>query len=418
MFKRNELNNIISEWSGWLSKSQKSSLPREYNLKIPKKNALALIGVRRCGKSFSAANLLTDNLQKNLCVNFEDPFFINNSENHILDDLVSVFTEYKQHIPQTILFDEIYHIKGWERWIRKNIDLDNYQIILTGSSAQMLSSELASSLTGRCLTETIWPLSFKEYLTFSQNKYSTQNEFIAALRDYMLWGGFPDVVLCADTNQKQALLQQYLSDILYKDIVTRYEIRSPRYLEQIINFYLTNASNLHSYNSVRKAFGMNVDTVGDYTRYAQMCFLLFEVPRYHKNLKVQSRDQKKIYIVDTGLRNANVTTFTEDKGLLAENIVYIELRRRLQNVYYFKEHCEVDFVTVNKNAPNQAIQVCYDNLENEKTRNREIESLIECLQFTGLKQGLILTLNIEETEKVKNKTIKYIPLYKWLLQSS
>lgn len=406
----------MDTWADWFQKTAQDCKPREWNVAPPGKLALAVIGVRRSGKTYATASL-ANTLSKNACyMNFEDPLFSENVSVKILDELISVYTEFQKKSPELLFFDEIHNIAGWERWIRKMIDLQQYKIILTGSSAKMLSSELATSLTGRCLSQAIWPLSFREFLQFNNRNCRNADEFLGALRDYMQWGGFPEAVLCSDEDQKKKILQQYLTDILYRDIIHRNEIRNPRHLEQLVRFYLTNISSLHSYNSVKNAFGINVETVRDYTRFCEDAFLLFEVNRFHPNLKVQSRDAKKIYVVDTGLRNVNASSPETDSGKLVENIAYLELRRRGKEVTYFKEKGEVDFLITEFGKPVGAVQVCSDDLMNEKTWERETSSLLECLKHLKLKEGMILTLKREENLTLEGKKIALKPLYQWLLE--
>lgn len=415
MATRAEVKETIDSWSGWLAACHQESLRRDLSLNLPEKASLAVIGVRRSGKSYAAANLIKPHAQTTFCMNFEDPFFIQNHAVSILDDLISVYTEFSPSAPQVLLFDEIHNIDGWERWVRKTVDLKKFRVVLTGSSAKMLSSELATTLTGRCISQTVWPLSFKEYLSFQKKSCQGPDEYLGALRNYLHWGGFPEVTLLTEEGQRKERLRQYFTDILYKDILKRYEIRSPRSLELVARYYLTNLSSLHSYNSIRKAFGMNVETAADYTSFLQDAFLLFEVSRFHPNLKVQTRDPKKIYAVDTGLRNANASSPQEDLGKLAENAVYIHLRRMGREVTYYQGKGEVDFLLTEFGKPQEAIQVCYDDLKEGSTREREVGSLAECLNHLELKEGTILTLKAEENLKRENKMIHLIPLFKWLL---
>lgn len=418
MATRGEIKETIDTWAGWLAACHRESLQRDLSLNLPERASLAVIGVRRSGKSYAAAGLVKPHVETTFCMNFEDPFFIQNKMVSILDELLSVYTEFSPSAPKVLLFDEIQNIDGWERWVRKAVDLKKFRVVLTGSSAKMLSSELASTLTGRCISQTVWPLSFREYLSFQRKSCQSPDEYLGALRSYLHWGGFPEVTLFSHEDQKKERLRQYFTDILYKDILKRYEIRSPKSLELVARYYLTNLSSLHSYNSIRKAFGMNVETAADYTSFLQDAFLLFEVNRFHPNLKVQTRDLKKIYAVDTGLRNANAASPQEDIGKLAENAAYIHLRRLGRDVTYFQEEREVDFLVTEFGKPRQAIQVCYDDLKDDVTREREIGSLVECLRSVGLDEGSVLTLKREENLKQGNKWIRLVPLFKWLLDAA
>lgn len=414
MASRSDIKEVIDAWQEWLHQTRETLIPREQSIPIPEKLALAIIGARRSGKSFAAASNLLNRKEDAFYMNFEDPFFIGNNRVEILDQLISVFTEHTGKTPRLLLFDEIQNISGWERWVRKMVDLKKFRLVLTGSSALMLSSEIATSLTGRCLTSIVWPLSFREYRTFAKKTCRTTDEHLACLRSYMMEGGFPEVALTPSPEEKTRLLKQYLTDILYKDIIKRHEIRTPRYLEQLVSYYLTNISCSHSYNSVRKAFGLNVETAREYTHALQDAFLIFEVNRYHPNLKVQARDSKKIYAIDTGLRNSNVFSPSDDLGKLAENIVYLELRRRGEEIWYFNNRGEVDFFVTRSGKPKGALQVCYDDLEDKATWERETSSLVECLEETKLDQGTLTTLKREETIRIQKKEIHFVPLYKWL----
>ncbi len=421
IISRAMLKKSIDDWHHWYCRAREKLYPRYHGFEIPKKNALALIGVRRAGKTYTAISLsLKYPLERVLYFNFEDPSIHMNNSVLNLDEIISVYTEYNGREPLLILWDEIHNIDGWEKWVRKIVDTEKYRLILTGSSANFLSSELSSSITGRSIEKKIWPCSFLEFLNFKKKQTTntlSAHEYLAALREYLKWGGFPEVLLTTSQTQKKDLLKQYLQDAITKDVVTRHEVRIKRHLDQIVTYYLTNISSLHSYNSLKRAFGINVETVSEYTHYLNEAFLVFEVPRYHQNLKVQVRDPKKIYAIDTGLRNTNAVSIHEDSGKLAENIVFVELlRRNLHEVTYFKGKGEVDFVLTQNYIPRHAIQVCFSNLESPNLFKREVDSLVECLNELKLSAGAILTLNRQETIKVEKKKISLMPLYLWLLE--
>lgn len=408
----NKLRQLLAHWTDWVTSRHPQPRPL-YAHEIHPSFAQVYIGVRRCGKTTVACDNHFDTASTTLYINFEDPFFILNHEIDILDELIRVYVAEHHHEPTTIIFDEIHHIPNWERWIRKMVDLKRYQICLTGSSAKLLSSEIATSLTGRSLTTVVWPLSFSEFIAFSQQP-TTDNEYLARLDTYMQSGGFPDVVLTTNQHLKIEILRQYLQDILYRDIVTRHEIRHTLHLNQIVQYYLKNISYLHSASKIKKAFNINIQTVQHYTQFLEDAFLIFSMSRYHPNLKVQARDPKKIYCIDPGLRNANVILQTQNIGALAENIVYLELRRRTKQLYYFQGTQEVDFICVDGLTPTAAIQVSYCDFEDDLTLQRERGAMLECLDQLGLDDGLILTRDTLFSETHGTKTINFLPLFKWL----
>ena len=421
MPSNSEIKKLIDEWGKWASSLKEKRFKREaIDAKFIANNAIALIGVRRSGKTYYAIELAETILKKKekyLYINFEDPYFIDNNTTAELDRAIEVFTEYELDEPELLIFDEIQNIDSWERWIRKQIDLNKYQIIVTGSSAKLLSSDIASSLTGRSISYKVYPLSFSEFLKFKQNDHDlSENEYLAYLKKYITEGGFPEPTLTKGKQNKIRGLRSYFEDILHKDIVNRYSIRNSKNLYLIANYYLTNPSSLHSSHSVKKSLNINAETVADYSQYLKDAFLIFGIDRYHPNLKVQTRDAQKIYVIDTGLRHAIARSVSEDLGKLVENIVFIELLRRNKEIYYYKENQEVDFIITENFKAKQAIQVCFADMKNETTYQREIQALLECLDKLKLKEGLILTKNREEKLKIGSKKINMVPVYKWLLR--
>jgi len=414
MATRGELKKALQDWQQWLNKNSHLIVPRNSLLSQQKDLCLALTGVRRSGKSSMTVQLALGRLEETFFFNFEDPIFFPGASVEVLDQLLFLYEEETGKMPKLVILDEIQNVQGWERWVRKAIDLGHYQIVVTGSSSHLLSSEIATAISGRVIEQTIWPLSFSEYLTFLGKTPSTKGAWLRALENYLRWGGFPKVILTPDENDRIILLKQYLSDIVLRDVVARHSIKNQKALHQIVSFYLTGLSCLHSYNSLRKAFEISIELASTLTGYLTQAFLVFEMSRYHPNLKVQARDPKKIYVIDTGLRTVSLQSDREDWGRLAENAVYLELRRRGKQAFYYKQVQEVDFVITELGKPVDAIQVCYSDLEDQETRNREINAMLECLQALELPSGKILTLSLEDVLLKEGKAIHLIPLYQWL----
>ena len=414
MATRGELKKALQDWQQWLNKNSHLIVPRNSLLSQQKDLCLALTGVRRSGKSSMTVQLALGRLEETFFFNFEDPIFFPGASVEVLDQLLFLYEEETGKMPKLVILDEIQNVQGWERWVRKAIDLGHYQIVVTGSSSHLLSSEIATAISGRVIEQTIWPLSLSEYLIFLGNTPSSKGAWLRALENYLRWGGFPKIILTPDENDRIILLKQYLSDIVLRDVVARHSIKNQKALHQIVSFYLTGLSCLHSYNSLRKAFEISIELASTLTGYLTQAFLVFEMSRYHPNLKVQARDPKKIYVIDTGLRTVSLQSDREDWGRLAENAVYLELRRRGKQAFYYKQAQEVDFVITELGKPIDAIQVCYSDLEDQETRNREINALLECLQTLELPSGKILTLSLEDMFFKEGKAIHLIPLYQWL----
>jgi len=374
------LRQLIKYWQDYMSAGQFVTRELSDYSNTLDKFILAFIGVRRSGKS-TLAYLTAQRISKKkfLYINFEDVFFIENNRISIFDELIAAFTELNACEPELLIFDEIQNIPHWEKWARQTIDTRRYKLIITGSSAKMLSSEIATSLTGRCIEQKIYPLSFIEYLQFKELEPVSEIEAQAHFKQFLIEGGFPAAVLETSEITRKTILMNYLQDLLHKDVISRYEIRNVAILNALTQYYLTNISSTHSHHRIKNFLECNLDTVRDYSHYLQSAFLFFELPRYHHNLKTQIRDPRKIYCIDTGLRNANAFYHSEDLGKLAENAVFVELLRSLDpcnKLFYFKnEDCEVDFLVVEGFRIKQAIQVSWSDLSDKRIRDRELKAL-------------------------------------------
>jgi len=355
-----------------------------------------------------------------LLVNFEDEALAHLS----LDDIFNAFQTHFLPKGEVYLFlDEVQQNLGWERWIRKKYDLkQKINFFITGSSANLLNQEYATLLTGRNLTTTIYPLSFKEILLFDGIEINDinlipqeiRNRIDRLLLDYLKEGSFPELIL-HHPELKRRVLNQYFHDIIYKDIVSRHGCH-PAKIKDLAGYLLTNIASLASLRSLRGTFGYGLNIIGEYLNYLEDAFLLFQLYFYDHSMKKQMTNPRKIYAIDNGLRNAVAFKFSQDFGRLVENAVFLELKRRNCEVYYWKDRRgkEVDFIIRQNMKIEQVIQVCVDP-EDEKTRQREIIAIQSAMHEFSLKEGVILTLNKSETIWKQGETIIFIPLYEWLL---
>ncbi len=410
------LLDIVKFWNDWLRDENSIARDSYVPSKFDKSLAAAYIGVRRCGKT-SIAILNAKTKFKEICyINFEDPYFIENNNVMLLETLPQLYKKIYGKKPEILILDEVHNIPYWERYARKIIDTQSYFLIVTGSSAKMLSSEIATSLTGRCIETDIWPLSFKEFLFFTKKTCKKDDDYLKALDKYLQTGGFPKKVLQKGHDTQTLLAREYLNDIVYKDLVQRFQIRDVGSLIKMIQYLLSNISSKHSFTSIKKAFGLDVVTAQDYAYYCEMAFLLFFVKKYDRNLKVQARNPQKVYCIDTGLRQANAFYHSLDSGKLLENAIYIELRRRgYKNIYYHQNNFELDFVLVEGANPVTVINVTDSNLEDEELYDREVGGILEASQAYGLTGGVIITRSKFTEEIIDGKRIRFIPAYYFLL---
>lgn len=431
---KNELFKVLNDWNFW-NKELETGVNRPLYLDRLKRYSstnqiLVITGARRSGKSIIMRQLAKEFIsqgvdKKNiLMINFEDPRFTElNTE--ILQEIYETYLEFLKPEKPFIFLDEVQEVKGWEKWARTGHELDKAKLIVSGSNAKLLSKELATLLTGRHLDIVIFPLSFKEYLVFNRLSIKDKLDIIGKrieikglLREYLEFGSFPEVVL---SKQKKEILLSYFEDILDKDLIRRFKIRKPEKLKSLAKFYLSNISSLVTFNSIEKFLGASADTIEKFSDYLEIAYLLFFLKRFSFKVKEQEKSPRKVYTIDTGLANTIGFRFSENVGRLAENIVFLELKRRQAvnpelELYYWKDqhHREVDFVIKDGFKVTQLIQVCW-RLNRSQTKDREIRALFKALDEFKVKEALVITEDYEAEERIKDKEIKFLPLWKWLL---
>lgn len=418
-----KLVQTIDFWRKSIKKSDLLSRQAIETIDYSGKEIVDIIGPRRSGKS-SLLKLIISRLNLSsgfLYVNFEDPFFIENNEASVIEDLIDAYKEYfNERELKYLFFDEIQEIRNWEKAVRKLRDGSDYKIFITGSSSTLLSREMSSLITGRHLTTKIYPLSFREFLFFEKIKISSQKDIIIKkslikkkFSEYLKIGGFPEVVV----GKNKELLKNYFYDFLQKDIVLRHQIRDKEALEKMAVFLVSNSGRQVSRVSLQKSFNLSYEAASNYLGYLKEAFMFFELRQFSFSLKKQSKAYSKIYSVDTGLGRAVSFIFSKDDGRILENAVFLELIRRWDEVFYYKtkNNAEVDFLTRKKNKNENLIQACW-SLTDEKTKKREVKSLLDALSELKMKSGLIITNEEEDEFEIKGKKISVIPAWKWMFE--
>ncbi|PXF62079.1 MAG: hypothetical protein C4B59_00220 [Candidatus Methanogaster sp.] len=386
-------------------------------LKIP--HVFIISGVRRSGKSTLLTQIMSEWFDHEFYyLNFEDERLISFSAEDDFDLLYQVFLElYGEQ--KTFFFDEIQNVFGWERFVRRMYERDK-KFVITGSNARLMSRELATHLTGRHLAKEIYPFSFREFLRLNDAEPGENFEYITEerakitkhLSQYVEDGGFPEYLRYGE----KEILHRLFGDILFRDILVRYGIRETKTFQEIANYLMANVSNTISYNRLKNIFNLgSVNTVKNYAEYLESSFLIFFVDRFSYSGGVRHASPKKVYCVDTGLRNVVSFKFSEDIGRAIENLVFIELKRRSSQteIYYWKNRGEVDFVIKNGMKVEELIQVCYSI--NEETEKREVSALVDAMDEFGLNKGLIITDDTERDEEIGGRRVIFMPLWKWLL---
>jgi predicted AAA+ superfamily ATPase len=414
----------------FIEKDIKNIQKREYAIPLESKKIISLIGVRRSGKSsllFDTINQLR-NIQPK-----ENIIYINLEDDRLyplkLESLDSILQAYYELYPHKkdekiyLFLDEVQVVENWELYIRRVYDTENIQIYITGSSAKLLSTEIATSLRGRTITYEIFPFSFKEYLEYKNitiNLYSSKSlSFIHnELENYLFDGGFAETI-GEDKTISRKILSDYLELIVYKDIVDRYNISNRSLLKSLNKYCFTNLATLVSftklYNEFKsQGFKIGKDTIFNYLSHLEDAYAIFTLPIYRNSVKEEQRNPKKVYAIDNGFKKIYDYAMGEDKSKLYENIVFLHLRRQTKDLYYFKQNQEVDFYA-RIESKEYLINVSYI-IEDEKTRKRELDGLLEAMAYFKLSEAYLITKNEESVVKIENKTIFIKPLYKYLLE--
>lgn len=402
--------------------------PRNIQPPIDTKKIITLIGVRRCGKTsifYHMINQLIEKIEKTkiLFLNFEDERFELNSDelDLILQAYMELYPSYKLS-ECYFFFDEIQNIPNWEKFIRRMYDTISKNIFITGSNSKLLSSEIATSLRGRTLNFEIFPLSFKEYLSFKDIEvdfYSSKSlAFIKnAQESFLKNGSFPETLFLEEIYANKTL-QEYFNVLLYKDLAERYNITNTVALKFFLKRIISSSTKQISINKIfneLKSSGIKIgkNTLYEFLEYVQNIYLALTLQKYDNSLINKELGEKKIYSIDIGLNNATEFRFSDDIGKSLENAVFLELKRKEFDIYYYRtSKSECDFLVFDKNTISDIIQVTFD-MSDENTKKREIKGLIEACKNFDLKSGTIITFDSEDELIENGIKIKIIPFYKW-----
>lgn len=379
--------------------------------------AFVVKGLRRCGKSTLLKQIITSK--------YPDDFFYFNFDDERLTDFsvndFQILMETGLELfgkKQALFFDEIQNIKGWELFINR-ILREGYMVFITGSNAHLLSKELGTHLTGRHTDIELYPFSYLEFLKAYDitipkiGLYSTEEKahFSKHFKDFVENGGMPEVVVLGNTQ----MLTSVVNDIIYKDIVSRYNIRKPAELKTILKFLIGNIANEISYRSLQNNFKIqSANTIQKYVEYAEDTYLIFCVHRYEKKLKQFDKNPKKVYCIDSGIIRKHAPNINQRQGALLENIVAVHLKRLGKEFYYYRGRtsAECDFVLPSEHL---GIQVC--SYLHEQNKKRELNGLYEALEEMDGDQGYLLTLDQEGQNKQGTKKISIKPVWQWLVEN-
>lgn len=387
----------------------------EDRLKLPQ--VLVLTGLRRSGKS----TLLRQIVKKHYSdkefyyINFEDERLFNfpaSEFNRLYEASVSLFGKKK-----TFFIDEIQNIINFESFVRRFND-DGFKFFITGSSANLLSKELGTKLTGRHLDTIVTPFSFKEFLGLKGVKLEKNAAYITEQRvllkkyfdEYLFKGGMPEY----DSFNDPEILSKVYEDTVLKDIAIRYKINNVTNLKELYSYLITNFANTFSYTSLKKFISIkSVNTIKLYVSYLEETYFVKTINKFDYSLKKQMVNDKKLYVSDNGFIQAVSKKVLEDKGWLLENLVFNSIKKE-GDIFYYKDKHECDFLITKNKQVMGAIQVCYEL--NDKNKERELQGLMEAVKQFKPKNYLILTNSQDEEVTFFGKKVQVKSVWKWLLE--
>ncbi|MDR1631277.1 MAG: ATP-binding protein [Dysgonamonadaceae bacterium] len=419
----NRFEQIIAE-----QREERNALPivdwcsRTDESKIDLNSPLAqiVIGVRRSGKSTLCHKVLNNNNIDYAYANFDDERLFDLKSELLNDVLQALYTIYGDF--RYLFLDEIQNVEGWHLFVNRLLR-QGIHLIITGSNAKLLSGELSTYLTGRYVEIELFPFSFSETLDYKKIKHDAKTTKVLAFRrqayfDYLKQGGFPEMFQIGKT-QKREYLRTLFQSIIFKDIVKRFNIKYIKTLNDISNVLLNNISREISYTKIAKTLGIkSVHTAQNYVSYLEQAYLFLSVPRFSYK-SIARAGNRKMYVIDLAFLSFLPEITGANEGYLLENIVFLELcRRRAGNnfdIYYYNNNCEIDFVIAKSGHIQQLIQVSL-SIKNEKTRKREISSLLKGADELRCNNLKIITQDEKETILEKGKEIEIVSVIDWLCE--
>jgi uncharacterized protein len=400
MILKSVIQEVVKSQREYLDRKN-PGLIRQLEWEIPdiRSHALIITGIRRCGKSTLLHQLMNRWSENPFYLNFDDPRLFG----FALADFERLREISEESAADSLFLDEIQLVPNWERFIRQMVDQKQYRIVLTGSNAEMLSMEMGTHLTGRHLSKELFPFSFSELADFLSIPHDQD-----ATKTYMKTGGFPDFI----QSQNPEILTAVLKDILYRDIGVRYGVRNHGAVEQLSVHLFSNIARPFTANSLRKLLNVSAaSTVSEYLHYFETTYLFSFVRKFSYSYKEQVQNPRKPYAVDPGLAYHNSISFSEDLGRYLENAVFLCLRRKPGEIFYFSGQGECDFVVMEKGKVRKLIQVCYqlttDNMD------RELNGLREAMRFFNLSHGEIITFGQEDSIRDGGLEIEVRPFHKF-----
>lgn len=411
-----------------------TGINRRLSYEIVPHKAFICMGVRRCGKSTLLFQII-ESLEKRgisrqniLYLNFFDDRLIDlrhGSLSMVMEAYYSLFPEKKEIETVYCFFDELQEVHGWESFVDKILRTEKCEFFISGSSAKMLSREIATQMRGRSLSWELFPFSFQEFLDFKNihsgpatSKY--RHILLKYFNEYWERGGFPEVLDVSDATRIK-IHQEYFKTILQQDIIQRFDALHPQAVMEIGHRLLGSVGSFYSINRITdylKSLGYKVskEFVGNCIQWFEDAYFLFSIKLFDASVSRRNANPKKVYCIDHALVRSVIPGITKDDGHQLENMVYMHIRRHNNDLFYYRtaRGKEVDFITIDNEKTKSLLQVCY-SLKNSKTRDREVTSLFEAMEELHLGQATIVTFEEDDVLLQNDRTINIVSAKNFLL---
>ena len=430
-----QLIEVLEFWNFWNQDRRTGVYRKDYTDELYRqrklKEASIVAGVRRAGKSTILLQVLRKLIDSGtpreniLYVNFEEPTFIPYLTVEFLLRIHDLYLERFNPRGRTyVVLDEVQLVPGWERFVRGLYDRDkDIKFYITGSSSKLLSKEYGTSLTGRIVSNEVFPLSFQEFLAFKEKEEMierSRGKGSPALRNlfnqYTRFGGFPQVVLTEEEKDKMQILKDYYTAVIEKDIIQRYQVRDIKKLKEFcLNLYANVATHFSGYQAEKRQ-KISQPTANKFLEYAREVFLVQTTDYFSYSFTEQKANPYKVYAIDPGLYNAVSFRFSENIGRIFENVVYLGLRRKGEDIFYWKGKGEVDFLIRKGTRIDRLINVCWKL--NKKNEKREFSGLYEAMKQFNVSNAQIIVSGYDDQVDIKGKKIVISNFFNWLKEKN
>ena len=395
MIDEETLQNVAAKQAE-IESRRDTGLPRplSVNKSTLDSHALVLTGVRRCGKSTLMSQRIRRNAGDWFYLKFDSPQLVDMElgDSDALDRVIA------RSGARNLYFDEMHELDGWELYVLQKLD-EGFRVCVTGSNASLLKGERATKLTGRHISRELFPFSFKEYCEYLGKPHDWTE-----LDGYLKSGGFPRFLATRD----ESILFELFDDIMYRDVVAKHGIREMGAVQRLAAYLIENPGCRFSATRMLKSLNVSVaSTVINWCDWFEDAYLFFFVPKYSDSVRAQLVNPRKVYSVDTGLVNVVSRRIVFNDALCFENMVFLALRRKYRDIFYFDDGGECDFVCMEHHLPRVAVQACVKLTKEDS--GREKEGLAAAMRRFSFNEGFIVTKSQREDIKVDEGVIHVVP---------